>query len=140
MTKKIISLIGLSALLILLTGALTAASPTPNVTFTLVSGLPATMNVGDTATVVVQVTSDQPFNYAQMLPSFQFPGKGVVAVQGGDHAGSGTTATLQITFKAKSSTASKFPGGVAPVSVVAGARFQGGFVASQRFDFNVAVP
>ncbi len=139
MTKKIISLIGLSALLILLTGALTAASPTPNVTFTLVSGLPTTMNVGDTATVVVQVTSDQQFNFAQMLPSFQFPGKGVIAVRGGDHAGSGTSATLQITFKAKSSTAS-FPGGVAPVSVVAGARFQGGYTASQRFDFTVAVP
>lgn len=139
MTKRIISLIGLSALIILLTGALTAASPTPNVTITLVSGLPSTMNVGDTATVVVQVTSDQPFNFAQMLPSFQFPGKGVVAVQGSDHARAGTTATLQITFKAKSSTAG-FPNGVAPVTVVAGARFKGGYAASQQFDFNVAVP
>ncbi len=139
MTKKIISLIGLTALLILLTGALTAAAPTPNVTFTLVSGLPSTMNVGDTATVVVQVTSDQPFNGVTALPDFQFPGKGVVAVKGGDHAGGGTTATVQVTFKAKSSTAS-FPGGVAPVAVVVGARYQGGYVASQRFDFNVAVP
>ena len=53
----------------------------------------------------------------QALPSFQFPGKGVVAVQGGDHAGSGTSATLEVTFKAKSSTA-EFPnGGFAPVTL-----------------------
>jgi hypothetical protein len=139
MMKRFVFSIGLLALAILLTGALTAAAPAPNVTFTLVQGLPSTMNVGDTATVVVQVISDQPFNFAQMLPSFQFPGKGVVAVQGGDHAGSGTTATLEITFQAKSSTAG-FPGGVAPVCVVAGVRFQGGTVDSQSFNFNVAVP
>ncbi len=137
--KRMISTIGLLALVIFQLGVLTAAAPAPNVTFTLVQGLPSTMNVGDTATVIVQVTSDQPFNFAQMLPSFQFPGKGVVAVQGGDHAGAGTTATLQITFEAKSSTAN-FPGGVAPVYAVAGARFPGGFVASQRFEFNVVVP
>jgi hypothetical protein len=139
MTKKVLSVIGLLALLLLLTGALTAAAPAPNVTFTLVSGLPAVMNVGDTATVTVQVTSDQPFNGVTALPDFQFPGKGVVAVQGGDHAGAGVTATVQITFKAKSSTAG-FPGGAAPVAVVVGVRYQGGYAASQRFDFNVAVP
>ncbi len=141
MMKKVCQAIGLLALAVLLTGTLTAASafPTPNVTFTLVQGLPATMNVGDTATVVVQVNSDQPFNFAQMLPNPQYPGKGVVTVQGGDHSNSGTTATLQITFQAKSSTAN-FPGGVAPIAVVAGARFRGGYVASQSFDFNVAVP
>ncbi len=139
MMKKIVRTIGLLVLMILLTGALTAASPTPTVTFTLISGLPSTMNVGDTATVVVQVTSDQQFISAMALPDLQFPGKGVVALQGGDHAGSGTAATLEITFKAKSSTAN-FPGGVAPVAVAVGARFQGGYVASQQFNFNVAVP
>ncbi len=139
MIKKSLSIIGLLTLLVLLTGVLTAAAPVPNTTFTLVSGLPSNMNVGDTAIVVVQITSDQPFNFAQMLPSFQYPGKGVMAVHGGDHANGGTSATLQITFVAKSSTAN-FPGGVAPVSVVAGARYQNGYVASQRFDFNVAVP
>ncbi|MBI5838536.1 MAG: hypothetical protein HZB19_00405 [Chloroflexi bacterium] len=138
MLKRILSAFGLLVLIALLTGALTAAAPIPNVTFTLVSGLPSTMNVGDTATVVVQVTSDREFNFAQMLPTFYFPGRGVVAVQGGDHAGSGTTATLEITFKAKGSTA-EF-GGAVPVSVVAGVRYQGGYVASQQFDFNVTVP
>lgn len=136
--KRILSVVALLALSLLLTGSLTAAAPMPNVTITLISGLPSTMNVGDTATVIVQVTSDQPFNYAQMLPNFYFPGRGVVAVQGGDHVGSGTSATLEITFKAKDSTA-RF-GGAVPVSVVAGARFKGGYVASQQFDFNVTVP
>ncbi len=136
--KRTLSVIGLLVLLALLTGALTAAAPVPNVTFELVSGLPPTMNVGDTATVIVEVTSDQEFNFAQMLPTFFFPGRGVVAVQGGDHAGSGTTATLEITFEAKNSTADL--GGAIPVSVVAGARYRGGYVASQQFDFNVTVP
>jgi hypothetical protein len=134
MFKRILSTLGL----LILVASLTAAAPVPNVTFTLVSGLPSTMNVGETATVVVQVTSDQEFNFAQMLPTFFFPGRGVVAVQGGDHAGSGKTATLEITFEAKGSTADF--GIPAPVSVVAGVRYRGGYVASQRFDFNVAVP
>ena len=138
MMKKTFSLISLFVLCIVSLGGLTAAAPIPNVDIILVSGLPPTMNVGDTATVVVQVTSDQEFNYAQMLPTFFFPGRGVVAVQGGDHAGRGTSATLEITFKAKDSTADL--GGAIPVSVVAGARYQGGYTASQRFDFYVTVP
>ena len=138
MYKKMISVFSLLVLTTLLTGAWTAAAPTPNVTFTLVSELPTVMNVGDTATVVVQVTSDQKFSFAQMLPNFFFPGRGVVAVQGGDHAGSGTTATLEITFEAKGSTADL--GGAVPVSVFAGARYRGGYVASQQFDFFVTVP
>jgi hypothetical protein len=138
MLKRILSVVGLLVLATLLTGVLTAAAPMPNVTFTLVSGLPETMNVGDTATVIVEVTSDQEFNFAHMLPTFYFPGRGVVAIQGGDRTGSGTTATLAITFTAKGSTA-EF-GGAVPVSVVAGARYKGGYVASQRFDFYVNVP
>lgn len=142
MLRKVISTIGLLVLMVLLTGSLTAAAPapapTPNVTFTLVSGLPEAMNVGDTATVVVQVTSDQEFSFAQMLPTFYFPGRGVVAVQGGDHEGSGTSATLEITFEAKGSTADL--GDSIPVSVVAGTRYKGGYTASQQFDFFVTVP
>jgi hypothetical protein len=138
MLKKVLSTIGLVLLAALLTGILTAASPVPNVTFTLISGLPDTMNVGDTATVVVQVTSDQPFNSVQMMPDLFFPGRGVVALQGGARAAGGNTATLEITFKAKGST-SGF-GGPAPVSVALGVRYPGGYVATQRFDFNVTVP
>ena len=140
MPKRILSFIGLVALMVLLTGALTAAAPVPVTTFTLEEGLPAVMNVGETHTVVVQVASDQEFLFAQALPSFQFVGKGVVAVQGGDHEGQNTSATLEITFKAKSSTATFPSGGVAPVSVVVGVRYAGGYVAVQRYDFTVQVP
>lgn len=141
MSKRIFSLIGLVALMVLLTGVLSAAAPVPNTTFTLVQGdnMPAVMNVGDTYTVVVQVDSDQQFTSAQAMPDFQYAGKGVVAVKGGDRVGSGTSATLEVTFKAKSSTA-KMPGGVVPFSVVVGVRYGGGYVVVQQYDFTVQVP
>jgi hypothetical protein len=139
MSKRIVSMVGLFALMALLTGVLTAAAPMPNTTFALVQGLPSTMNVGESYTVIVQVDSDQEFTSLQALPSFQFPGKGVVAVQGGDRTGRGTSATVRITFKAKGST-EMMPGGVAPVYVVVGVRYGGGYVAVQEYLFNVAVP
>ena len=140
MSKRIFSMLGLLALMVLMTGVLTAAAPVPTTTFTLVQGLPDTMNVGETYTVIVQVESDQEFISATALPSFQFPGKGVVAVQGGDRVGSGISATLKVTFKAKSSTA-EFPnGGFAPVHVVVGVRYIGGYVEVRDFLFNVTVP
>ena len=139
MIKKIFSLLGLVALMVLMTGVISAAAPVPATTFTLVQGLPAEMNVGDTYTVVIQVDSDQQFTSAQAMPDFQYPGKGLVSVQGGDRAGQNTNATLQMIFKAKSATA-KMPGGVAPVSVVVGVRYGGGYVAVQRYDFFVRIP
>jgi hypothetical protein len=139
MSKRVVSMAGLLALMALMTGVLTAAAPMPMTTFTLVQGLPSTMNVGETYTAIVQVDSDQQFISAQALPSFQFPGKGVVAVQGGSRAGSGTSAMLEMTFQAKGPTA-KMPGGAAPVYVVVGVRYGGGYVAVQEYLFNVAVP
>lgn len=140
MTKRIFSIIGLVALMALMTGVLTAAAPMPVTKIALVGkGLPAVMNVDETYTVVVQVDSDQSFTSAQAMPDFQYAGKGVVAVQGGDRVGQNTNATLQVTFKAKGPTA-KMPGGVVPVSVVVGVRYGGGYVAVQRFDFTVQVP
>lgn len=117
-----------------------AAAPVPVTTFTLIQGLPEAMNVGDMATVVVQVESDQEFISVQALPSFMFPGKGVVAVHGGDHAGRGTSAMLEVTFQAKGSTANFPNGGFAPVHVVVGIRYGGGYVAVQDYLFNVTVP
>jgi hypothetical protein len=145
MLKRILSFIGLMALMVLITGVLTAAAPVPVTTITVVQGLPPVMNVGDTATVIVQVDSDQPFIFAQALPSAYFPGRGVVAAQG-DHVGQNTQAILKITFTAKGSTAD-FPatadcptGGVAPVSAAVGVRYGGGYIAVQRFGFCVQVP
>jgi hypothetical protein len=134
--KKFLSVLCLT---VVVASLLTAAAPIPNTTFTLVQGLPATMNVGETYTVIVQVESDQQFLLAHALPSFYYPGRGVVAVQGGDRSGGGTTATLEITYVAKTSTA-KFQDGVAPVHFVVGARYAGGYTAVQDFLFNVSVP
>ncbi len=137
MTKRIFSFLGIVALMALMTGLLTAAAPMPDIK--LVQGLPKTMTVGQTATVTVEVTSAQQFISVQAMPDFQYAGKGVVAVQGGDRTGQGTSATLNVTFKAKSSTA-KMPGGYVPVSVVVGVRYGGGEVVVKQFDFNVTVP
>ncbi len=134
--KRFLSILCLTVILV---SFLTAAAPLPNTTFTLVQGLPATMNVGDTYMVIVQVESDQQFIWAQALPSFFYPGRGVVAVPGGDHVGSGTTATLEITYTAKTSTAN-FQDGIAPVHFVVGVRYPGGYVAVQDYLFNVTVP
>ena len=87
MSKRFFSILGLVALMVLLTGVLTAATPMPVTTFTLLQGLPTVMNVGDTYTAVVQVASEQQFTSAQAMPDFQYAGKGVVAVQGGDRVG-----------------------------------------------------
>lgn len=137
--KKTFSIVGLALLMVLMTGVLTAAAPAPNVTFTLVQGLPSTMNVGETYTVIVDVTSDVPFNVVQAMPDPQYPGKGVVPVKGGDRAGSGTSATVAVTFTAKSDT-SKMPGGKDVMAVVVGVRYKGGVVVGQVFPFEVTVP
>jgi hypothetical protein len=98
------------------------------------------MDVGERYTVQVEVTSyDQPFLGVQAMPSFAYPGKGVVAVKGGDHATGGTSAHLEVTFQAKSSTA-KMENGAATVYVVVGVRYPGGYVAVQEYLFHVVVP
>lgn len=147
--KKLFSYIGLALMLLLMTGVLTAAAPAPNVTFTLVSGLPETMHVGETYTVVIDVVSDIPFNGVQAMPDPQYPGKGVVPVKGGDHAvaeyaeagytEAGYTATVEVTFMAKTDT-SKMPKGKDVMAVVVGVRYKGGVVVGEIFNFYVSVP
>jgi hypothetical protein len=138
--KRIFPKIVLMLVIVLLSSFITAAAPLPVTTFTLVQGLPSTMNVGETFTVIVEVESDVPFIFAQALPAMQFPGRGVVGAVG-DHVGQGTTATLEVTFTAKEST-SDFPNspGYSPVSVTVGVRYPGGYVVAQRYDFVVTVP
>ena len=109
--KKFLSLFGLLALMTLLTGLLSAAASAPNTTFTLVQGLPSTMKMGDVRVVTVRVESDQLYASVQAMPDLYFPGRGVVALQGGARSSGGSSTTLSVAFKAKGSTAS-FPGGV----------------------------
>ena len=136
--KKFFSYFGLAILLVLMTGVLTAAAPAPKVTFTLVSGLPETMKIGESYTVVVNVVSDVPFNAVQAMPDPQYPGKGVVPVKGGDHAGAGTSATVKVMFTAKTDT-TKMPEGKDVMAVVVGVRYKGGVVVGQYFPFEVTV-
>lgn len=146
--KKLLSVLCLT---ILVASLLTAAAPMPSTFIELVqpeelqvlndpqAPTPTlTMSVGEILKVSVEVTSDQQFLFAQALPSFFFPGRGVVAVQGGDHAGRGTFAPLEITFQAKSPTAAIDSNGV-PVHMVVGVRYPGGYVVVRDFLFNVIV-
>ena len=137
--KKLLSYFGLALLMVLMTGVLTAAAPAPNVNFDLVQGLPETMNLGESYSVIVEVTSDIPFNSVQAMPDPQYPGKGVVPVMGGDHAGAGTSATVEVTFTAKTDT-SKMPDGKDVMAVVVGVRYKGGLVVGQVYPFEVTVP
>lgn len=138
--KKLLNMIAIALLgALVLVSTVAAAGPAdPPASFELVSGLPETMQVGESYTVVVAVTATEPFKLAMALPDDQFPGKGVVA-HGGDRAGAGTSATLEVTFTAKGST-SGLPGGEDQVAVVAGVRYGNGQTVSQRFDFSVSVP
>jgi hypothetical protein len=97
------------------------------------------MQVGESYTVIVKVTSDVPFLSGIMLPDPYYPGARYVQPGQGDHSRGGTSTTLRITFTAKGSTL-ELPDGVAPVGVAAAVRFQGGYVAVQRYDFLVKVP
>ena len=146
--KKLLSVLCLT---ILVASLLTAAAPMPSTSIELVqpeelqvlndpqAPTPTfTMSVGEILKVSVEVTSDQQFLFAQALPSFFFPGRGVVAVQGGDHAGRGTFAPLEITFQAKNPTAAIDSNGV-PVHMVVGVRYPGGHVVVRDFLFNVIV-
>ena len=80
-----------------------------------------------------------------------YPGRGVFW-HGNDTAHHTTSATLHLTMTGKNSTADlpavydwpepgvHWPEGVAPVSIVAGVRYKGGLIISERFDFGVVVP
>ena len=142
--KKLLSYVGLALMMVLMTGVLTAAAPAPNVFFEVLSGeFPKSMQVGDTHTIIVKVTSDIPFNGVQAMPDLQYPGKGVVHVQGGDHARgecseTECTATVEVTFLAKTDT-SKMPGGKDVMAVVVGVRYKGGVVVGEVFQFEVSV-
>ena len=135
--KRFFSVLVLAFLMI---SFMTAAAPLAVPTFTWETGLPATMNVGEEATVTIHVDSpDQAFISVTGLPAFQYAGKGVVAVQGGDRAGQGTEATLNLVFKAKSTT-ERMENNQAVVRVVVGARYGGGYVVTEERIYYVTIP
>ena len=132
-------LLFLAVLVVFLAVAARPVPPQPNYQIVVLTDLPATMNVGESYTMEILVTSDIAFINAIAMPAEFFPGRYVVSQGGGDLARAGTSAHLYITFTAKDPTA-ELPNGVAPISVSVGVRYPGGVVVSERFDRYIAVP
>ncbi len=114
------------------------------------------LDVGQTYTFEIQVTSSKPFILAMVVPDVYYPGRAII-FRGNDIAHHGNTATLHLTMTGKGSTADFdmvcdwpepgtepgtecWPEGTVPVSIVAGVRYKGGVVVSERFNFAVVVP
>jgi hypothetical protein len=129
--------------------------PEPEVTITVQGlpeeGQPLLLDVGETATFTITLTSDLPFILAAAMTDAYYPGRGVVW-RGGDRTTHDTTATLYLTMTGKGSTAGlpavydwpddgdEWPAGVAPVAIAAGARYQRGVMVVETFAFAVQVP
>jgi len=119
-------------------------------TITLLNDLPTHLAVGESYTVDIQVTSDEPFVYAMAMHDSYYPGRGVFFTTS-DRAHWTTSAILHMTITGKGSTADleavtawpeteTWPAGVAPLGIVVGVRYQGGEVQVQRYYFAVTVP
>lgn len=148
--KTVLRMIGAVALVVVLASPASRVAAQPVVTFTLLTPLPTHLAVGETYTIQVQITTDEPFLLAMAMSDEYYPGRGIF-FHGIDIAPQATEAVLQLELTGKASTADllavqdwpateDWPAGVAPASVVAGVRFQQGEVVSQRFNFAVAVP
>lgn len=109
------------------------------------------LEVGESYTFDIQITSDDAFVVALATVDAYYPGRGI---RGGpnDAAHRTTSALLHITVTGRDSTAGlpavydwpepgiNWPEGTAPVSIVAGVRYKGGVVISERFSIAVVVP
>ncbi|MBN1565833.1 MAG: hypothetical protein JXA10_18465 [Anaerolineae bacterium] len=132
------SLSSLILLVLLVTLVVPASAEGPTVTFVNpVPGDVLTLAVGESYTLEVHVSSDVAFIRAQMALDQFYPGRYVTA-NGMVGAHKGTEATMQITLTGKGATA-ELPGGIAPVSLIVGVRYQGGNVVVETYDFGVIV-
>jgi hypothetical protein len=125
------------------------AAEVPTVTFTLLTPLPDSLAVGETAVIGVRVESSEPFLMAIALSDAYYPGRGV-RFDGSSAQPGATTADLYLTITGTGSTAGlpaveDWPGeedwdaGVLPLAVRVGARFAGGVVVGQSYLFGVTV-
>jgi hypothetical protein len=109
------------------------------------------LDVGESYTFDIGITSDDPFVLAMATTDAYYPGRGIRR-SANDTAHRSTSAVLHLTVTGKGSTVGlpavydwpepgiHWPEGTAPVSIVAGVRYKGGVVISERFIFTVAVP
>jgi hypothetical protein len=109
------------------------------------------LEVGETHTFEIKIKQGDAFVLAMAMPDAYYPGRSIIW-HGNDVIHRDDSGLLQLTMTATSSTAdldavsdwpepgTSWPAGVAPVSIVAGVRFAGGGVLTERFDFYVVVP
>jgi hypothetical protein len=107
--------------------------------------------IGESYTFDIQITSDDAFVLAMATIDAYYPGRGVRG-RANDRAHRTTSALLHLTVTGERSTVElpavydwpepgiNWPEGTSPVSIVAGVRYKGGVVISERFSFTVAVP
>jgi hypothetical protein len=152
--KKILHILGvvaITALLLCVPAARAEAAPNVTITFLNPPDRILELEVGQPYTFDVQIISDEPFVMAMLMTDQYYPGRSI-HWQGCDVANQATSAVLHLTITGKASTAD-LPGvcdwpeantcweeGVAPMSLVVGARYRGGQMVSERFDFAVVVP
>lgn len=140
---------GLAAVLAAPAGPPAIASTQPEVTFTLLTPLPTTLAVGETARIGVHVESSEPFAMAIALSDAYFPGRGV-RFDGSPARAHDTSADLWLTITGRAPTAGlpavqdwplneDWPAGTLPLAVRAGVRFEGGDVVSTGYLFGVTV-
>ena len=148
--KSALGMVSVVVLAIILACTASPATAQPVVTFKLLNRLPTHLAVGESYTIQVRVTSDEPFLIAMAMSDEYYPGRGIF-FDGIDMATQATEAILSLEVTGKNSTADlpavqdwptteDWPAGVAPAAVVVGVRYQNGDVVSQQFSFAVAVP
>ncbi len=147
----LISLIGLFALVLASSAPARAARATIELRDGPGEGNTMTLAVGESHTFEITVESDEAFAIAQALQNAYYPGRGLNWRSSGVVTNA-THASLYLTATAKSSTADlpavcdwPEPGlcwhpGTAPISIVAGARYKGGQLLSEQFNFGIIVP
>jgi hypothetical protein len=150
--KKAFSTVGIVvALALLACMASSAAADTTTITLLNDPGDLLELDVGETHTFHVKVTSDTPFILAMAMPDVYYPGRAIV-FSGNDIAHRDDFAILHLTMTGKGSTddfaavegwpedGMDWDAGTVPVSIVVGVRYKGGLVITKQFSFAVDVP
>ncbi len=151
--KKLLAVSVVAVAVLLMCVPFSQATDTPGVTIDLLNPPPdglLELDVGQSYTFEVQITSTEPFILAAAMPDSYYPGRGVYW-HGGDRVVHDTEAVLYLTMTGKKPTADllpvsdwpepgdDWPEGTVPALIAAGVRFQGGQVVAGQFAFAVVV-
>ena len=137
--KKALSV--LFAIVLLGVFALPAQAQEPTTTITLLNppGDILTLEVGQSVTFDIQVSSDVEFLHARTDLNEYYPGRSVFS-GGPSVIRRDTEGTLHLTLTGKTPTTHQnIPDGIAPVEIVVGVRYKGGVVVVERFFFGIVV-